>query len=475
MLGSESEQARDVPAKASQQLRFVVAGLFVGALTAAVLLAIAPASPILPVVSLIRAVFYSSTVFLVAGGTTFLTLRKRVSPQGRNVALRTAMTAIWLAPLAAALEQRSPFALVPWVVFCVECARLIGFLRSPANDVPSGQSSAPVLLPPNMNWKPTLLSVTAAFLFQSAMVTAVSLHTIGAVFLGILSSITLVWRGMWMVEASPPAKPRYSARKIFNILSTATTLILFIWSPYFLPHGNLRSLAALWKFFAGAPSQTLRTSTAEPNGGADGGGSPLVAGPVFPGVILYPQLKPRAALIAPPPQSIGGAGTAHTEPLSIPFNGVYWYWSFPEEKLPATAVRKRGAPDQMSFRSTDGASLWMEAHQNLATAIALKCCRAIQVVIDNADAQPKAIGMELLLRNNAVTGKPFLSLGTQKVSPRAPANADAPIAQTVTYDIPSEMKVGKFDEVKVVFHLEWRRRDKSAKVAINRFILIPVS
>jgi hypothetical protein len=221
----------------------------------------------------------------------------------------------------------------------------------------------------------------------------------------------------------------------------------------------------------------MKASTTEPNanGKAEGGGSPLVPGPVFPGVILYPQLKPREALVAPPRQSIEGVGTAHAEPLSIPFNGVYWYWSFPEEELPATAVRKRGSPDQMSFRSTDGASLWMEAHQNLATAIALKCCRAIQVVIDNAHAQPKAVAMELMLRNNAVTGKPFLSLGTQSVLPRTAARADAATSQTLTYHIPGEMKVGKFDEVKVVFRLEWRRRDKSAKIAINRFVLIPAS
>jgi hypothetical protein len=163
--------------------------------------------------------------------------------------------------------------------------------------------------------------------------------------------------------------------------------------------------------------------------------------------------------------------------LSIPFNGVYWLWRFPEDGLPASAVRKYGNPDAMGFRSTDGSSLWMEAHQNLGTAITLKCCMAIQVVIENADLQPGTVAMELLLRNNTVAGKPYASLGARNVSARTDgkAAAPAPLSQTLTYHIPDQVKLGKFDEVKVVFRLEWKRRDQSAKIAINRFVLVPAS
>jgi hypothetical protein len=76
------------------------------------------------------------------------------------------------------------------------------------------------------NWKPLLLSVAGAFLLQLTIVAAISLHLVAAAFLAILSTITLAWRGTWMVEMSPPMQPRYSTRRIFNLLSVTTTLIL---------------------------------------------------------------------------------------------------------------------------------------------------------------------------------------------------------------------------------------------------------
>jgi len=478
MLSLTSEQASVVSVGPSRQLGSVIAGLGAGSLAAVTLLTIAPSSQILPMDSLVRALFYSSTVFLAAGATTLLTLRSKMFSQNFSIALRTAATAIWLAPLATVSQRKSWFAIMPWVVFCVEVARLIGYLRSRSDiDDKNYQSAEVMFWFPSQNWRPTLLSLEGAFLFQLAVIAAIGWHAIAAVFLGILSTATLIWRGVWMLEASPPTNFRWSARKIFNLISVTTILILLSWLPYVVPRGDFRSLAMLWKLFTASPSHFLSTSTIQRDASKEqeGGGSRLMPGDVFPGVILYPRLKPRVTLIAPPPQALAGPGTSHAEPLSIPFNGVYWLWRFPEDGLPASAVRKYGNPDAMGFRSTDGSSLWMEAHQNLGTAITLKCCSAIQVVIDNADLQPGAVAMELLLRNNAVAGKPYASLGACNVSARADVKAAAPLSQTLTYHIPDQVKLEKFDEVKVVFRLEWKRRDQSAKIAINRFVLVPAS
>jgi hypothetical protein len=449
-----------------------------GAFTAIVLLAIVPSYPISPLNLLIRALTFSTTVFIVSGATTLLTLRTGVLPTTAclPIALRTASTAIWLAPLIAIFMQKSWFAIVLWIAFCVEVTRTIACLRNTTGvDTTNDQFAESMFWFPHPNWRPGLLSLAGAFLFQFAVAAAIGLHSIVAAFLGVLGTIVLVWRGVWMLEASPPTRLRYSKQQIFNLLSITTSLIVLSWLPYFLQRGDFRSLAMLWKFFTTAPEHPRRASANQPDasGGREGGGSPLVPGAVFPGVILYPQLKPVVTLVAPPTKALAGSGTKPAEPLSIPFNGVYWLWRFPEDELPATAVRKYGNPDEMGFRSTDGSSLWMEANQNLGKTITLDWYSAIQVVIDNADAQAKAVAMELMLGNTAVEGRPFISLGTQNVSARTVGKADVPVSQTLTYRVPDQMKLGKFDEVKVVFRLQWLRRDKSAKIAINRFVLVP--
>jgi hypothetical protein len=50
---------------------------------------------------------------------------------------------------------------------------------------------------------------------------------------------------------------------------------------------------------------------------------------------------------------------------------------------------------------------------------------------------------------------------------------DTPVSQTLTFRIPGEIKLNKFDELKVGFRLKWWREDRSAKIAINRFVLVP--
>jgi hypothetical protein len=436
---------------------------------------IAPHYPITPLSLLIRALIYSAAVFIVAGVTTLLISHVEMpSLNARNpIALRTASTAIWLAPLVAVSNQKSWFAFVLWVVFWMEVARLAAFLRTPSdNDGSDDQSVKMIFAFPSPNLKPGLLSALGAFLCQAAIVAAIGAHIVSAVLLGILSTITLAWRGVWMIEASPPVSSRRSEREPLYFLVITGWLIVFCWLPYILPHGEGSSL---WKLFT--PGQS-RSSSLSANQSPDakkkeGGGSPIVQGAVFPGVIIYPEHKTRTILVAPPSKSAMGFGMTHVDPFNIPFNGVYWLWQPPDEHPPATAVLQYGNPAAMSFHSTDGSSLWMEAHQNLGNAISLDCCNAIQVVIDSAEARPDSVTVELMLQNTSVTGKPSVSLGFQDITKRMAMKQDTPVSQTLTFRIPGEIKLNKFDELKVGFRLKWWREDRSAKIAINRFVLVP--
>ena len=50
----------------------------------------------------------------------------------------------------------------------------------------------------------------------------------------------------------------------------------------------------------------------------------------------------------------------------------------------------------------------------------------------------------------------------------------APVRETLDFPIPSASHLSEFDEIKVVFHRSAERLDKSARIAIERFLLMPI-
>jgi hypothetical protein len=279
-----------------------------------------------------------------------------------------------------------------------------------------------------------------------------------------------------MIEDSPLLTAHQTQRQPLYLLVITTWLIIFSWLPYILPYGQIHSLSALWTPVRQDQSRSASKNASEPLDAnkKEGGGAPLTHQSVFPGVILYPEHKTLTTLIAPPPSAITGSETSLNDPLNIPFDGVYWLWQPPADQPTAKAVAQFGNPTTIGFHSADGSALWMEAHQSLVRTITLDCCNAIQVVIDNAEVQPKGMAMELMLRNTAVAGKPYVSLGIQNVSEQHNnSHANGSGSQTLTFHVPREIKLGRFDEFKVWFRLQWWRGDKSARIAINRFVLVP--
>jgi hypothetical protein len=196
----------------------------------------------------------------------------------------------------------------------------------------------------------------------------------------------------------------------------------------------------------------------------------------FPGVILWPEIKPIPTLIAPMPQTLDSGGPpVMPRPLSIPFSGEYWMFRWPYARPPKTSFFQRGSPAALSFSSTDHLPLQMEARHKLDQPVALSCCSAIRIEIRNADRYPNTVALDLVVINNEEPGAPALDLGHNSVVSRPDINQDpvTPVSETLTFPIPTDATLDSFDEFKVVFMRARRRMDKSAKLAIDRFILIP--
>ena len=204
---------------------------------------------------------------------------------------------------------------------------------------------------------------------------------------------------------------------------------------------------------------------------------PVSAGDVpgmFPGVILWPEIKPVTALVAPSLARGVGLGSP-SRPLTIPFAGEYWLFRWPYQRPPPNSYFQRGTPSSLFFSSTDRRPLQMEAHHKLERAISMRCCGRIELAIFNADRHPGTITLELLLIDG---NQPHVlqSLGQSPVNSVPDLKADRlePVAETVDFLFPSAPRIDQFDEIKMIFRRAVERMDKSARISIEKFVLMPL-
>ncbi|MGA3187112.1 MAG: hypothetical protein ABSF22_08370 [Bryobacteraceae bacterium] len=191
------------------------------------------------------------------------------------------------------------------------------------------------------------------------------------------------------------------------------------------------------------------------------------------GVILLPEQQQHTTLVPPLPSMPSDLfDKKHQNPLTIPFYGAYWFFKFPDTKPPKDSYVTHGTPAEMTFFAPDSRPLIMEAHQNLGKLIDLNCCREIRIEIRNADRYSGTVSVELVLVNTREGQEGSVSLGSTPVT-SAPEAKDAVMKETLTFPIPARPKIRKFDELMIRFPRQRTRMNRSAKVAIDRFVLVP--
>jgi hypothetical protein len=200
------------------------------------------------------------------------------------------------------------------------------------------------------------------------------------------------------------------------------------------------------------------------------GGEGFIGGD-YTGIILRPELKPVTLLVPPLMSTHNGGVTQVSKPLSIPFGGEYWMYRWPFARPPRNAVVKRGAPANLSFKTTDHVPLLMEARHRLEQPLSIRCCRAIQVEITNADTLANTVYLEVILINNTHPSTQPTLLGSQPVNSVPEKNQ--PAAELLRFPFPNSPTITQFDEIRILFHRAISRADRSARASINRFVLIP--
>jgi hypothetical protein len=239
------------------------------------------------------------------------------------------------------------------------------------------------------------------------------------------------------------------------ILVTAWALLLGV------AHRNASVQAA----YAAGRESDQRSSPREPSLGAGG----------FESVILWP-FPPKKQIIPPLPAPRNYLGMEKSRPLTIRFDGAYWYFQPPETQPGRTAHQAHGTPLTANIQSVNTLPLMMEAHQRLIGPVRLSRCGEIDVQIQNRDNLPGPLSIALLLGDSQFPSRPGLYLGKKEVETSLPGffyYKPAPVFETVRFAIPAAASLRKFDQITVLLLPEIAHSTVAPKIAIEQFELFP--
>jgi hypothetical protein len=192
-------------------------------------------------------------------------------------------------------------------------------------------------------------------------------------------------------------------------------------------------------------------------------------------IILWPAIE-KKKLVAPVLSKTPPSGFHTSTPRVIRFDGSYWYsqpWAKSRGLKPHV---ERGSPLTVNVRAINYIPLIMEAHQSLASAVPLTCCREIRVTIENDDNAPGVISLGVLLTDSTSIGKPTLYLSQKMIVSTEPGQftvKSVPATEVLSFAVPGSAKIQQFDEITVFFFPDAERPNRGAKIAIQQFELIP--
>jgi hypothetical protein len=368
-----------------------------------------------------------------------------------QIVMRVAACALWCAPLIVLIRDGSAWAIVPLVALVASAAPLFPFGKPVAESPPA----ADVFQIPDIRLLRQLpSSLAAAVCLQAAAVAGLMEHPL------IAGPVLAAGTAVLSRKSGPGTRPSRAGISV----ACAVLFTLFGMVPY-LATGGGSALAG--------------------SGGGNGNGSNprtgdaaahLEAGESFRGIILWPPVQKHVTIVAPLPAMPSNPFAASQNPLSIPFFGAYWFFRTPNTRPPEGSAEMHGNPTDLTFRSLSARPLLMEARQNLGKLIALNCCQRIEVAILNRDRYSGIVSIELILIDTTVPEKPSLSLGVSPVTshPGFTVSRDTvPAPEILRFPIPQARLIQRFDELVVRFERAPMRAQRSANIAIDRFVLIP--
>jgi len=426
----------------------------------------------------------------------YLLIARSFSEDAIRMGLRTSSTAVWFAAATILLAELSPATLPAALVLVISTTRLLYSQWRLVHRVHRSTVSAPIQHPffdppPVPRLRELIPALAASLAIEAGVLLFPANYPLLAAALFCLSVAMVTFcalRAGAMRAATVNSLPR-------SILGFFLTLILAAGLTVGSLAGGLRSgsqwnspllqrpgpfesaRALLHRLFEENGEGRLKDPVTNlyfpPSGAVE------ITDNSFPGVILLPETKPEQPVLVAPSITWRRISPeiATVRPFRIPFSGVYWMYRSPFNRPPRTSHVQQGNPLKLSFRTTDHAPMSMEAYQKLDRAIDLKCCHAIQIEISNTDPYPGTVALELVVIDSRSAGQPMLSLGTVSIASRARSSSLAvavPTQETLEFGIPAVARLHQFDVIKVIYHRDHVRLERSARISIEGFLLSPL-
>jgi hypothetical protein len=393
-------------------------------------------------------------VLLIAGANALgvycagIVLKQNVD----GVALRSSIAVAWIAPFAVYFLDGSPFA-IPMAAMVVVCAvPLFPSFRRESLPVQSFNRDGMLrllLAPPK---GPLLSLVCAAGCLQACIAASVA----GATGAAIASAGTASGIIAWQVFQ------RMDREFNFNLSRQIMSSILTLTLAFLLTTGGIGG-----GYGIGDGNADDGDDSAESAAGGGGGD--------YWGVFLWTGANPAPhPLVAPAGRFAGLRLDQETKrPLKIRFDGVYWFFKWPDLKPPSRSTVMHGSPTETAFRSMDTTPVVMEAHQPLRSPMDPAYFNQIEVAVRDADRYPGTVEMELILSDSAQPFPGTLSLGRVNLSAVSANVHSVERLKTVSFTFPDYPSIRVFNEVTIRFHLNRSRDTRSPRIAVEDLVLIP--
>jgi len=465
--------ARAIPSSSVAKLLPVVAGLLVAAV-----IAFSAASPPTHYLSWTGVLTFAlQRLFAVSLGSVLtVAILCAILSRGKHLdfqmlLVQTSRAAIWLAPLALLMRANSAWTLVAAAAFAI---LLTQSMRSPGPRDLDPEDSVLLSLRPDVRpLFPKLrpgISVAAALCAQTGVLALFAGYALdGSILFG---AAVCAWT-WWFF---PNANSR-NASQTHNvpIALLAAIVMLAALLPYLhgaagfgLGSSHKRAVPVLLRGNASRRRYTAETVNDSQPTASEGN----------TGIVLWPEKQLHTQLIAPTPIDLTNPPVLgpSSNPLLIPFDGVYWFFKSPDVRPPGTSRQAHASPETVDIRSTDGRPLSIEAHDYLGSLINVDCCSRIQIAVRNADRYPDTVSLELILVDTSQPQHPSESLGRMLVKSTRPWRIyehPQPISELLNFPIPPRASLRHFDEVRIIFQLDHSRAEAGARIAIDHFVLVP--
>lgn len=189
----------------------------------------------------------------------------------------------------------------------------------------------------------------------------------------------------------------------------------------------------------------------------------------YESVILWPWPE-KKQIVAPILTESSFLAPGTTRPLTIRFDGPYWYLQPPDQRPGSDAHQAHGSPLGVRIEANNSLPLVMEARQRLGESIPLTRCGRIEVELENRDEHLGVVAVVLLLEDSSAKNHLQLDAGRQQLVTGEPETSGP---QSFQFPLPLHGPIRRFDSVTVMLLPESGHDRIGPRVAVRELRLYP--